>query len=545
MTGLPDPADGKGSQTVSRSLEIMLTPGAGAPRAGLDVLVRARGWELAAGAAVCRMPRIVVGIPGCAADRVEVSDDLGAVPVREEREPETSTAAYRRWVAERATSGPIDVRYFAPVRVVTDRTNNGPLFDLRAEAGGVSGAGICFLALPDTADDFAASISWDLSRLAPGARAVSTFGEGGVRTRATVEQLSHAYYMAGPVSSSTRSAASGFSMHWLSQPTFDASAVASQIERIYTAMCTFFREPEPGHRVFVRKHPYSGSGGTAFPRSFVFGYSEAQAPSVARLTSLVAHETAHNWPRLDGEHTETAWYSEGTAEYYSILLPYRAGITTQDEYLAAINERAHGYYTNPLQTLSNHDAGELFWKDNRAQRVPYGRGLFYLLDVNDQIIRRSGGTRSLDDLVLAILDRHRAGGRVGVSEWLELIEAELGEAGRSGYEAMAAGRWAVPEPTALGPRFTRREVEDHVLEVGFELDSLTSGTIAGLVEGSAAGRAGVREGDAILAGPNRAEIVHGSRSPIALTLRRGGEHLAVEYRPHGAAVRSYEWVRVP
>lgn len=40
----------------------------------------------------------------------------------------------------------------------------------------------------------------------------------------------------------------------------------------------------------------------------------------------------HNWPQLnDNPYGVTTWYSEGTAEYYSVLLPLRLGLMTDDE----------------------------------------------------------------------------------------------------------------------------------------------------------------------------------------------------------------------
>jgi M61 glycyl aminopeptidase len=534
--------------TDNPSLDLTLRPETGGTADGVDVAYTLRGHRFAAGDALCRLPATIVGIPGAAVGQIEFRDDSGVIPASEELQPQTPSATYRRWLAGRDTEGAVEVRYFAPVRVVTTTTNNGPLFDLRAESGGVSGAGVTFLALPDTSEELDVSLTWDLSRLSAGARGVSSFGEGDgdgfARLRATTERLAFSFYLAGPVRSWPERDDATFSMHWLTEPSFDTAAVAGKTERIYGAMCAFFREPEPGHRVFVRQHPYRGNGGTAFSRSFVFGYCDHEPPAADSLTMLLAHETAHNWPRLDGEHAETAWYSEGSAEYYSILLPYRSGITTEDEYLLEINDRAHGYYTNPLMTLSNAAAGRLFWKDNRAQRVPYGRGLFYLLDVNHQIATASSGRRSLDDLVLAVLDRQRAGERVGVPEWHDLVAAELGsDAARAGFEAMAAGEWIVPAPDALGASFTRREVADHVTDAGFDLDSLVTGKVSGLVPGSAAEQAGVREGDLIRSGPNRAQAVHGGREPIELTLQRDGLTLTVTYNPWGAPVRSYEWIR--
>jgi hypothetical protein len=534
----------------SPSLNLTLAPrlvGDGDGQAGLRVSYALSAPGVEAGQTLFRLPIVIVGIPGAPLSAADftVTDEAGALELQQEDEEPTPTWAYRRWTARRATVGDLHVSYFAPVRFVDESTNNGPLYDLRAEAGGLNGAGITFLALPDTTGPYDVTIQWDLSQAPAGARGVCSLGEGSIQVTETMENLAYTYYMAGQLRAYPGDANSVFSMYWLSEPSFDPVAVAHEIERVYRTMCDFFQEPEPGFRIFVRKHPYRGNGGTAVRRSFMFGYSEASRPTVESLASLLAHETAHTWPNLDGEHGETAWYSEGTAEYYSIILPQRAGLIADDTFLDLINERARGYYTSPLQTLSNQEAAERFWLDPRAQRVPYGRGLFYFIDVNAKIRARSGGARSVDDLVLAIVNRRRTGAKVGVAEWVELVTAELDEQGRRDFEAMAAGEWVVPAPDALGPRFMRREIEDCPLDLGFDTSSVTRRVVTALVPGSVAERAGVREGDRILSIPNFSDIERAPWNEIDMTLGRGASALHVRYIPQGAKVRSYEWISVP
>ncbi|MEV4582030.1 hypothetical protein AB0K16_53245 [Nonomuraea jabiensis] len=205
---------------------------------------------IAAGRPVCRLPIVIVGVPGAAvrAADLHVSDDLGELPLHEEDEQPTPSLTYRRWCATRDSVGDVTVSYRAPVRDVDASTRNGPLFDLRAEAGGVNGAGVTFLALPDTTCGYALTVQWEGP---DGGLGVSSFGEGTVHLTGTVETLQYAFYMAGPVSRYPAGGPAAFSMYWLSEPAFDSVAVATRIQRIYQVMCDFFREPEPGHRVFI------------------------------------------------------------------------------------------------------------------------------------------------------------------------------------------------------------------------------------------------------------------------------------------------------
>jgi M61 glycyl aminopeptidase len=513
---------------------------------GIEVHYSVSAPNIAPGQTLFRLPHVIAGIPGAPLDAASftVIDDASTLALRQEDEALTPAGSYRRWTSERATVGDLHVGYFAPVRLVDATTPNGPFYDLRAEAGGLCGAGVTFLALPDTTTPYDISIQWDLSQAPAGVRGVCSWGEAQTHLTGTCEDLAYMYYMAGPLQSYPGDAGSLFSMYWLSEPGFDPVVVAAQTERMYFAMCEFFQEPTPGFRVFVRKHPYRGNGGTAARRSFMFGYSDAIQPTVESLTALLAHETAHNWPKLDGAWEETGWFDEGTAEYYSITLLRRSGLIIDDAYLELINERARAYYTNPLQMLTNQEAADLFWRDPRAQHIPYGRGLFYFIDLNATIQAHSGGVRSVDDLVLAVVQRRRAGETIGVAEWMELVTAELGERGRRDLEALAAGEWITPPPDALGPHFTRREVESAPLDLGFTSASVVTRVVAGLVAGSPAEQAGVREGDRILNTPSFSEMEREPWKPIDLTLERADSTLHVQYIPLGKPVRSYEWISV-
>ena len=74
------------------------------------------------------------------------------------------------------------------------------------------------------------------------------------------------------------------------------------------------------------------SGGTALYRSYLFGWNTTQPCSLEDKKTILAHEMVHNWPQLnDNPYGVTTWYSEGTAEYYSVLLPLRLGLMTDDE----------------------------------------------------------------------------------------------------------------------------------------------------------------------------------------------------------------------
>ena len=132
------------------------------------------------------------------------------------------------------------------------------------------------------------------------------------------------------------------------------------------------------------------------------------------LQGLLAHEMAHTWPAMQGEHGDTAWYSEGAAEYYSTVLSFRAGAISVDRLLKTFNERADAYYSNPYVAASNPEAAKKFWTDPVAQTVPYGRGWLYLQKTDASVRTASQGRRSLDDVVKAMRQRQVADKPYGI-----------------------------------------------------------------------------------------------------------------------------------
>src|SRR5262249_12524252 len=156
--------------------------------------------------------------------------------------------------------------------------------------------------------------------------------------------------------------------------------VGAYVRSLYAFMSHFFGDEHSSYRIFIRHNPYNAGGGTGLAKSFMFAYGADSHPTLRDLQMLLAHEMAHTWPTLNAEepHPLLAWYTEGTADYYSLVLAYRARLIDADRFLEVLNQRAEGYFGNPLMGLTNAQAGERFWSDGRAQRVPYGRGFMYL-----------------------------------------------------------------------------------------------------------------------------------------------------------------------
>ena len=531
-------------------LDLVMKPHAtGDQNSYLAVSMTLESPRAAAGETLIHIPLKIVGIPTARYDGNAISarDDSGPLDLTAEDEPPTPQWIYRHWKVSRATVGDVVVTYQAPPRKITATTNNGPLFDLREEAGGFAGAGVGFLALPVKDGPYQVHLKWDLSDAPPGSRGEWSLADGDTTVEVPAQVLAFSYYAVGLLHSIPSVSNGKFGLYWLGQPSFDVSVLGERIMSLYGTLSTFFGDTDSSYRVFMRQNPYEGTGGSALAHSFMFGYNPPSQPTVDDLQDLLAHEMTHNWPEMDGEHGDTAWYSEGTAEYYSLLLSHRGGQLTTEKYLADINERADAYYSNPYLNLTNPQAAKIFWTDPIAQTVPYGRGFLYLVNTDAEIRAQSHGKHSLDDVVLEIYRRGKSKEAHGVPQWLELVGKELGaKRARSEYDAMVAGTTILPAKNRFSPCFTVAHRVVHVFQLGFARASLNDGgVIHDLVPGSAADRAGIRDGDQVVAVHGLVETRKHEDKPLTLTLRHGTTQTEVTYTPRGAEVPGYGWVRNP
>jgi hypothetical protein len=491
-------------------------------------------------------------------DAVHAVDDNGELPLVAEQDPVGPTVVLRRWKAKRDTKGSVRAWYVALPRLVNETTKNSPSFDLREDQNGLFGSGYGFLAIPPyRSSEYEVHLRWNLTNAPNGTRAVWTYGEGPeeVIRKETASNLQQTYFAIGPLKSSQSKLSTHdgleFGMYWFGEPPFNASKVAGVIQDVFLYMSKFFDDDEKSYRVFLRHNPYRGTGaGTALRRSFMFSYDDADftnPPSVDSQTEFLAHEMVHNWATMDAAEHEN-WYSEGLAEYYSILLLYRGGFLTKSGYVKALNGRLTGYYTNPLIHLSNLDVSKRTWQTSDAQTLPYGRGFAFALHTNYLISTASKGRQSLDNLVLNIMYRDRKHEPAGIEEYLSLLSASLGSSTANElFKNMSSGTLVIPHLDSLasqGLRLERHDVERW--DLGFDEASITKDKriVQGLKPQSRAEAAGLRNGDRILNAVRASDLRKDVDAVMTLLVKRpDGKEAEIKFRPRALEkVEGYRYV---
>jgi hypothetical protein len=515
----------------------------------VDVTLSVDAVHVASGSAVLRLALVVDNVETSALnlENLSVTDAQGSVPLT--TRDDHDGVGQRRWIAGRTIDGLLTVRYRAPITNTPNALGAAPPLELRTEDGGFSAQGTTFLVLPDTPLTYRAELKWDLSASPPDASGLSSFGVGNVALDQPIkiERLSRAFYMGGSVGREPAArSANGFFSAWQGSPPFDAKALLTWTQGLYDYYFHFFKPSVQPYGVFLRRNPINPGGGVESSNSFMGTFGAKT--DAKELKSTLAHEMIHTFiAGFEGAEGEDQWYSEGIAVFYQRLMPLRAKAISEADFLRDLNSTAARYYTDALNTTPNDEIWKRFWQDTRIRTLPYDRGSLYFAALDTRVRRASAGTRSLDDLIFAMLDLQRRGEPVSRQAWIDLLVREAGPDAKTEFEHMLAGAVVLPESGAFGPCLRRTVKPMRRYELGFDPKVLIepSRTIRGLVPGSAAQMAGLKNGDRILKPVPQDEIQGNQTELLTLSIQRGDEAFALTYLPRGETVQAYRWERVP
>ena len=508
---------------------------------------------IAAGAAFLRMPRVMSNVQTVAdsLSSLKVVNAGKTLKLPPKDDPQGADPIYRHWAADRPVKGSVIVSYAAPITNEPNRRGAAPPFELRSEDGGFSAVSGAFLIVPEGEARYDVQIQWDFSALPPGAMGVSTLGVGNARSSnaLTTAKLEAIYLMGGTIHSFPATYDKpGFFSAWQGQLPFEGTVAMGWTKTLYDSYLTFFNAPQDKpYSVFLRRNLINAGGGVEVGDSFVATFDATTQLQDLKLT--LAHEMVHTFMgSLDAAHESLSlsWFSEGLAVYYERVLPYRAGLITADDFLRDLNTTAARYYTDALNNTPNSEIEPRFWADTRVRVLPYDRGGLYFAALDEKVRHHSQGHRSLDDLVRSMLDRRRSGKPMDGAAWIETISAELGPEGVADFNAMLAGTLVVPPSDSFGSCFVRTSAPLRRYDLGFTSDVLIepARVVRGLEPGSAAARAGLKDGDSIVKPVPQDRIQSDQAAPLQLSIQRDGKPLEISYLPRGETVEAYQWKRV-
>ena len=314
-----------------------------------------------------------------------------------------------------------------------------------------------------------------------------------------------------------------------------------------------------------------GGGGTAFTHAFLLSLAPREGFGT-ETESLFAHEAFHEWNPLGmgspGAVPAPAWFTEGVTTFYQDRLLERARLLDADGYLRRVNRivrddrmlrddrvlqqarvtpGVQGWALPARETAARRDTDSArLDAEAITYRAPYLRGALMAMWLDAEIRRQTRGARSLDDLMLALrADReqplteqrvlHTAAYLVDAAT----VEQLRGFAERDGevpfYAGALAGTLSASLGTGAAGCVVVRERALWRFDLGLDPAELRRGaTLATVREGSAAWRAGLRNGQVV----EGWEMWTGDADHEVVIMVRGqGERVTVHYLPRGEQVQ--------
>jgi predicted metalloprotease with PDZ domain len=328
---------------------------------------------------------------------------------------------------------------------------------------------------------------------------------------------------------------------------FDARKVVPDVAKIGEALAAVFGGlPFQDRYLFIVHLNDKGRGGLEHRRSaalLVPRFAFVQKSAYEDFLLLVAHEyfhlwnvkrlrpaafTPYDWTREN--HTSLLWAMEGLTSTYEVLALRRAGLVTAQRFLEIWGERLTALQRTPgrLRTplaQASYDAWIKHYRPDESTAnttVSYylkGSVVGFLLDL--ELRRRSGGKRSLDDLVRLLFERHGSPPGLpedgvekaalelvpGLEPWFERalrsseeldLDAALSGVGLRGLVRPAAG----PDDKGGAEESPKDGSQNGAARPWFGAQLKERGgslEVQSVVEGSPAQQAGVGAGDEIVA----------------------------------------------
>jgi predicted metalloprotease with PDZ domain len=419
------------------------------------------------------------------------------------------------------------------------------------------GLGNAFLLVPnsgpDVPEEFEVVMRW---KLPAGYQAVCSWGVGrhiGARIKAT--DLRHSVYLAGRLAKKTvKEGERSLTVAMVDRFGFSLDEFAQMTSTIIKHQCDFMLEDNFPDFVVTAipvgeplKPGEARLAGSGLYNSFaLFLAPEAELDDA--VEHLFAHELFHYWNGrlLQAEQPERLvyWFVEGFTDYYALRILYESGYWDAAKYAKWINRHVREYYQNPAINALNEDINRDYWNKRRTVgEVAYQRGLLLGLRWH-RLARKNGISDGVDRLFKALVNRGRSGGFQVSNHAIRQVGGELlGAWFTTEFDRFVAKAETIDIPAdALSPALVGKLTEVYAYELGFDQTrSLADRKVRGLVSGSAAEKAGLREGDRLLGWslqsdpdmPTRLQVQRGGRAETITYYPRGDKRVVLQFQPSG------------
>lgn len=147
--------------------------------------------------------------------------------------------------------------------------------------------------------------------------------------------------------------------------------------------------------------------GSSIKNGFMIRSSNNPFNNFNVIKYIFNHEMMHDWigGKISMKNEQlNYWFSEGFTDYYAFKNRLRNNDLTFREWIESFNkEVVKPHWENPEKNKPNYVIKDDFWKNKNIEKLPYRRGAIFAFYLDNQILKKSNYTKSLDDLMREIL----------------------------------------------------------------------------------------------------------------------------------------------
>ncbi len=221
----------------------------------------------------------------------------------------------------------------------------------------------------------------------------------------------------------------------------DEDKLIQDLKAITSITTDIFGEHPCNNYLFIIHHTDNKGGGLEHlynTTCHVPRWNYLPRANYQKTMGLLAHEYFHLWnvkrirPRALGpfdydteNYTRQLWFAEGITSYYDDYILYRSGVLNLEEYLSVIAKNLSDVVNRPgndVQSLAeaSFDAWIKYYRQNEnsinSQVSYYGKGAAIAHVLNLILLNKTGGKRSLDDVMRNLYKQYKSNPEIGFTE---------------------------------------------------------------------------------------------------------------------------------